>query len=949
MITEQPPESNEIKIMETSYDESLSKQTPPTSTSTTSTSCEEEEEEEGRREEGVMSTSLHTLPSASSTLMMNDHSNCHNSMVIEKDTHKNDTTCITAATASSSESAPQTPQNSKSLLNNAASTADDDDDVQLHPPQQQGQHTMSKCSSSNSGKSVMKRKLQRMKVTILNLTGIKVSSIENGSSSSHRRHHHRHHHHQRHQYRYPKKDHPKATKQESTLKDQLQQNILNNNNMHKFAITASVSFTGSCDPSDMRIVSSGFCSLSQRLVVESLPVVVPNGMTDSLIAIWDDSPTSTTFCAGGGEMEGGKYSKDRTSTKEYLSQGSLSFSGSSGKKTNTNNSHCVIGKEKGKIQLSDESQSSTLPHLFVSMIQIGECPEESIDVDFDHVHDRKEQLNDNGCHLHDCNPELPSNNDSPISPQDKEQARIQVQQSLDKSCSDMATVDSEYMKSKRPLQQQHSMTLSALSLSVHNSIGPDLDETDVSSSENLTPAIIRSRENAFSIGDSAAFDGSGSNATLLRSSTLSPFQSLTNIREETGTSSTYPGDEFMSQSTKPLRASTIAPPPFHTPTRTSLRQKSLPEESPLILPLQNQDRKETPKRRGTPKCPPIQEVYEANAKGYNVQDPLPYKPIINTPSQTSIETSVPEILEFNIALRIQQIPSNTGTTDSFSYLNQEGLLNNIQSLCSPDANGGGAVAHLVLFPDVLSSKEELSNGSTGRILELPVRRKNVPFYRSSVSSVSGLTIHSNSYYDYRRHEPDIVVDIEEDAMLRIKIEECSDEDIDALDNEQKLVTKSLSGEVDMSLIDDMNEEEINGEEEKNDLSQKENSAPEKDVKCAQSSQDPDSASHEPQADSSAEKDTEGETPKGSTNDDDDDIAKSKQPLPHNERNSQKTPQQDPDIDNTRGGLCNPFRIENIVNIFSGIVANCSDDVDLYGNIQNAVSMDSTIHTMDYQR
>lgn len=56
-----------------------------------------------------------------------------------------------------------------------------------------------------------------------------------------------------------------------------------------FSITASVSFTGSCDPADMRVVSSGLCTQSGLLVVESQPVVVPSGMTDGLMAIWDDS------------------------------------------------------------------------------------------------------------------------------------------------------------------------------------------------------------------------------------------------------------------------------------------------------------------------------------------------------------------------------------------------------------------------------------------------------------------------------------------------------------------------------------------------------------------------------------------------------------------------------------------------------------------------------------
>lgn len=60
----------------------------------------------------------------------------------------------------------------------------------------------------------------------------------------------------------------------------------------EFSITASVSFMGSCDPDDLRVVSSGLCSTSGRLCVESRPIIVPHGMTDNLVAVWDDCPTT---------------------------------------------------------------------------------------------------------------------------------------------------------------------------------------------------------------------------------------------------------------------------------------------------------------------------------------------------------------------------------------------------------------------------------------------------------------------------------------------------------------------------------------------------------------------------------------------------------------------------------------------------------------------------------
>jgi len=89
----------------------------------------------------------------------------------------------------------------------------------------------------------------KLKITILNLSGIVVRAIENvnefGSPSKRR--------------------------------------------AQNFSITASVSFTGSCDPADLRVVSSGLCSSTGRLQCESQAVVVPNGMTDGLVAVWDDS------------------------------------------------------------------------------------------------------------------------------------------------------------------------------------------------------------------------------------------------------------------------------------------------------------------------------------------------------------------------------------------------------------------------------------------------------------------------------------------------------------------------------------------------------------------------------------------------------------------------------------------------------------------------------------
>jgi len=150
---------------------------------------------------------------------------------------------------------------------------------------------------------ISRSKLPMLKLTILNLSGIHISrninSSLNGDGSS-------------------IDNLPTSPSSESTTPDH-------------FSITASVSFNGSCDSSDMRVVSSALCSHSGRLYVESRPVVVPVGMTDGLIAAWDDSAATLTI------------PKDR----------SLHFDN-------------ALAKRKGKIMAIPQA----LPHLFV---KLDEC------------------------------------------------------------------------------------------------------------------------------------------------------------------------------------------------------------------------------------------------------------------------------------------------------------------------------------------------------------------------------------------------------------------------------------------------------------------------------------------------------------------------------------------------------------------------------------------------
>lgn len=90
-------------------------------------------------------------------------------------------------------------------------------------------------------------RIRRLKITVLSLSGISIRSLENTSHST---------------SLSPKK---------------------------KYSISASVSFSGSCDPGDMKVASSSLCSSSGLLSVESRPVIVPDGMSDRLVAVWDES------------------------------------------------------------------------------------------------------------------------------------------------------------------------------------------------------------------------------------------------------------------------------------------------------------------------------------------------------------------------------------------------------------------------------------------------------------------------------------------------------------------------------------------------------------------------------------------------------------------------------------------------------------------------------------
>ena len=107
-------------------------------------------------------------------------------------------------------------------------------------------------------------------------------------------------------------------------------------------------------------------------------------------------------------------------------------------------------------------------------------------------------------------------------------------------------------------------------------------------------------------------------------------------------------------------------------------------------------------------------------------------------------------------------------------------LHTVQSFCGPTSEGGGAVAHLILFPDLLNDcnldmnmdmdmdgSDDVDgdgNGNNsghgnisghGKILELPVRKCPVPITRnySSVSSIgAGVSVGGVHVNTLSRHQ-----------------------------------------------------------------------------------------------------------------------------------------------------------------------------------------------------
>lgn len=177
--------------------------------------------------------------------------------------------------------------------------------------------------------------------------------------------------------------------------------------------------------------------------------------------------------------------------------------------------------------------------------------------------------------------------------------------------------------------------------------------------------------------------------------------------------------------------------------------------------------------------------------------------IVNTPSAYNEAAPVPEILEMHITLHINQVPTLNATD---GHVENEDI-SSVKSSCVASAEGGGAVSHLVLFPDILNENndsDELIEPGSSKILELPVRKRMLPLVKGS-STLSGLTDNHSSSSSVRGrfyNEPEAYVDLDQDAKIRVKLEVCTEEDIGKMQDEDCQVELYKTDTTDLSLVND---------------------------------------------------------------------------------------------------------------------------------------------------
>ncbi len=485
-------------------------------------------------------------------------------------------------------------------------------------------------------------------------------------------------------------------------------------------ISASVSFTGSCDPQDMRVLSSSFCSISERIIVESNPIIVPIDMlVHSLTATWGDNKHSSATLP--------PFDSSTTTT--------------------TRNASCAVA---GADHVSSRMM---LPHLYLSiqddtaMIMKSESTKtiSSDEKAFDEQEDN-----------HECFLTKPKNHN-------------------------VNTFDFKKTPEKQTEEDKED----------------NEPKTKTHGAATIQAKTRNKNEQHLSSEEEDKEDGSQSSFSLCKSISCSSSSSNSECSEEDTEcedSSIFQDSNVSSCGDAEITCTIPERMNFQSPKREfNLRHDE--EAGPKKrLPLENysESTKDGP--------PTIQRVfsrslsYEEDDLFANARDA-----IFNTPTSDD-DTAVPHILEFNVSVNIQQHVPNPENNDEKCFNFQRNSFN-LQSSC------GEAIAHLILFPDIIenpSSPVSSTKISNGRIIELPLRRKTIPFYRSGASSVSDrtgsyLSTVSGTSLQTRKHKvmrtipqdendpADVWVDLDEDAIITVQLQECTKEDEAAFESGKRVV------------------------------------------------------------------------------------------------------------------------------------------------------------------
>lgn len=430
-----------------------------------------------------------------------------------------------------------------------------------------------------------------------------------------------------------------------------------NQNLH---ISASVTFTGSCSPMNMRVVSSSLCSTTGRLAVESLPVVIPDGMEDGLVAVWNNtSPLD-----------------QNDSTGQVIPS---------------------FDRSKGRIMAEPDSK----PHLFLTFPEHKELTRE-VNKFGNFSDENTNVMNDRKCLLN----LKPINNISKIS-------SVNLFTTINAGNGSKDSINSKKMyynggvftgmtqlpilrpKVNKPLPMTCSVSCKLSDLS-------ELGETDVSS--------IRDEISKKNMSSRLEFRTSGSSYHPC---------------SQNFTSGTENGDCVIN---------------------------NLVSNAKVILPKN---------------------------KDHNALNSL-------SMNKNNVTRSLPEVVELHVSLQVK--PTTSLLTDVCSF----DEIVHVQSACAATVEGGGAVAHLILFPEdrfldsTVCKDDEHENG---RLLELPIRKRIVPLEsRINISSTHNQTIYDNvnsdplehrsfgGFQSFGKNVPTLWVDLEEDAIIRVKLERCTEID-----------------------------------------------------------------------------------------------------------------------------------------------------------------------------